>query len=258
MVTREGVDLGTIVFTRFPQEQDYNTFSVAWISMVLVDQEYRGQGIGLAMFSKVMGILDDPHTHTGMLGRLGRQGVDTIRLDATEMGQKLYSKFGFQEEYELTRFICNQVREDQIKTELGVGDIDALALSILDYRYTSTNRFQLIEALADQPHTITCCNRSRGGKVNGYVIMRPGRIGWQVGPCVVDDPVQGISLLDRAMKYIPGQKAIIDIPTGSQATIQWAIENQFVEERRFIRMYYGHPLVDQPENILASFGPEKG
>src|SRR5439155_19059347 len=51
----------------------------------------RGRGIGKALVHHALDFLD-------------RQGVQSVRLDATPLGQPLYEKLGFMPEYTLKRF----------------------------------------------------------------------------------------------------------------------------------------------------------
>src|SRR5207302_533099 len=65
--------------------------SVAWIAMVLVDPDWRGRGIGKALMSHALDLLDT-------------WGVPSVRLDATALGKPLYEKLGFVVQYELARY----------------------------------------------------------------------------------------------------------------------------------------------------------
>ena len=64
---------------------------VAWIAMVLVDADHRGRGVGKALMGHALDFLE-------------RQGVRSVRLDATPLGQPLYEKQGFVAEYALLRY----------------------------------------------------------------------------------------------------------------------------------------------------------
>jgi GNAT superfamily N-acetyltransferase len=68
---------------------------VAWIGMVLVDRDYRKQGIGTQLLEKTIQHLD----HTG---------IRTMKLDATPLGKPLYTKLGFVDEYEIERWILKR------------------------------------------------------------------------------------------------------------------------------------------------------
>src|SRR5260370_36668160 len=63
--------------------------------MVLVDPDYRKQGIGTQLLEKTIQHLD----HTG---------IRTMKLDATPLGKPLYTKLGFVDEYEIERWILKR------------------------------------------------------------------------------------------------------------------------------------------------------
>src|SRR5215510_2795959 len=67
----------------------------AWIGMVLVDPEYRKQGIGTELLKKTIELLDSEH-------------IGTMKLDATPQVKPLYTKLGFVEEYEIERWILKR------------------------------------------------------------------------------------------------------------------------------------------------------
>src|ERR1700712_5262450 len=61
---------------------------VAWIGMVLVDKDYRGQGISKSLLTNIFKKLED---------------FKSIKLDATPDGQAVYKKLGFIDEYLIIR-----------------------------------------------------------------------------------------------------------------------------------------------------------
>ena len=240
-----GRSVGTIASTRFLPGQKGNSQDCAWISMVLVHQDYRGQGIGREMMVRIVGYLKE-------------QKVNTIRLDATSMGQKLYSKLGFKEEYKLIRMVRQTTTTPPEPSPIRSTYVDVELLADLDIRFTATNRIDLFEKLIEETSTAILTVSNMDNSLSGFVILRPGRLAWQIGPCICADPQLGNELLTRALSYIPSEKVMIDIPTSNNLALQWAVQNKFVEQRKFIRMYYGQKIEDNPLNIMASFGPEKG
>ncbi len=68
---------------------DYGTFG--WIAMMLVDPDWRGQGVGARLLEAAMGAV--PHHRA-------------IRLDATPLGRPLYQRHGFVDETTLTRRVA--------------------------------------------------------------------------------------------------------------------------------------------------------
>ncbi len=58
----------------------------AWIGMVLVEEQFRGQGIGTVLLERAIGYLD-------------YRNIPCMKLDATPQGRILYEKLGFLSEY---------------------------------------------------------------------------------------------------------------------------------------------------------------
>ncbi len=79
----EGRVIGTAATTVFGP--------VGWVAMVLVDAERRGCGIGTRLVERAIDYLQD-------------RGVETMRLDATPLGEPLYRRLGFRAEYQLVRW----------------------------------------------------------------------------------------------------------------------------------------------------------
>src|SRR5450755_3591026 len=61
---------------------------VAWIGMVLVDKEFRGQGVSMSMLTDILKKLSS---------------FKSVKLDATPAGQNVYKIFGFKDEFEIVR-----------------------------------------------------------------------------------------------------------------------------------------------------------
>src|SRR5580658_4259086 len=63
---------------------------LAWIGMVLTHPEFRGRGYATALLQQILDHL---------------RGTETVKLDATAMGEPLYRKFGFVPECPVERWI---------------------------------------------------------------------------------------------------------------------------------------------------------
>src|SRR6476619_2273692 len=57
---------------------------LAWIGMVLVDKAYRGMGVGKLLLTNILS---------------KSEFFKSVKLDATPAGQRVYKKFGFEDEY---------------------------------------------------------------------------------------------------------------------------------------------------------------
>jgi predicted N-acetyltransferase YhbS len=233
--------------------------AVGWLAMVLVDEAFRGRGIGTRLVEHALRHLD-------------QCGVPCARLDATPLGRPLYEKLGFVAEYELARMgekgtgpICRHgPKGASHKLDLspfpGVRPLAAEqidAVCALDRKVTGTNRRRLIECLyrqqPDAMHIVTS-----GGEVVGYLSFRRGSRAVQIGPTVALGAEAGRALGDAALRLCAAQPIFVDIPVPNAAAMSWA-ESRGLRVQRFLtRMRRGAPVVDRPRQLWAAFGPEKG
>ena len=79
----EGSPVGTVMTSRFGP--------VAWVAMMLVEERFRGRGIGRALMVHALSDLD-------------ARAIRSVRLDATPLGRPLYESLGFIAETTYTRF----------------------------------------------------------------------------------------------------------------------------------------------------------
>ncbi|CAG5000080.1 hypothetical protein DYBT9275_02380 [Dyadobacter sp. CECT 9275] len=222
---------------------------IGWIAMVLVDKKARGQGIARRMVEYAIAYLE-------------RNGVETIRLDATAMGQGLYKKLGFREEYEVIRFCGYPAPADLYRGDLQVVSTDSQIMAEimdLDKKATGTDRKSFVNALlriADSPFYYDSLPGEN--TVTAFAGFREGCNAVQIGPAVALTPDSGGKVLDAVVSHFVGKQVYIDIPVPNQPAVMWAATQGFTEQRRFMRMYRGIEVQDAPGLIWASSGPEKG
>lgn len=216
---------------------------VAWIAMVLVDTESRGQGVGTKLLKHSLDYLD------------GRK-VKTVRLDATHLGRPIYEKLGFVPEYELARFegIAQQGKTTPAVTEALPQFFDDMIE--FDRQMTGTNREKMLRLLFKEfprnTHIVTHYD-----KIDGFVTMRPGANAMQIGPCTASID-SGPALLSDALNRFAGKAVFVDIPTDNVHAIEIAEASRLKIQRRFMRMCRGQRIKDNIRAIWASSGPEKG
>lgn len=219
---------------------------IAWIAMVLVDESARGLGLGRKMLEHALDFLK-------------KRQVKTIRLDATEMGKPLYGKLGFMEEYQVIRYMrpatndllpapANVMRKQPVNEKIPA----------FDHRISATNRTNLIRHLDQEKDSLLAARSDTTGNLTAYAGVRPGNRAFQIGPAVALEANDGKAVLDAILLQTSSRAVFIDIPVENRAAMDWAISNDFTEQRRFTRMYLGEKVRDLPQHIWASFGPEKG
>jgi GNAT superfamily N-acetyltransferase len=210
---------------------------VAWISMILVAPDLRGQGLGRAVFSHCLGLLQ----------AAGR----TAYLDATPDGERLYRQFGFAPLDRLTRW-----QRDAVPTAVPAGrsavSHDVQALAALDAQALGAPREALIADFLARPDT--SCVRG----TQGFAIVRRGRLAHQIGPLLALDQASAAELLGRAVSGLAGP-VFIDVPDERVQLGQALRAAGFTPQRGFTRMVLGEqPLRGQSHFIHAIAGPEFG
>lgn len=232
----DGYSVGTTTTCIFSQ--------VAWIAMVLVDVNARGKGVGTTLLKHAVEFLQR------------QEEVKTIRLDATPAGRHIYEKLGFVPEYNLSRY-------EGIARWLGAGphagNVTAeCLLSIIEFdkQITGTDRGKMLTKLfTEYPENFRAY--STGGKIEGFITMRPGANAVQIGPCIATTDAGTILLYDALSRAAP-KPVFIDIPTDNIEAVKIAESSGLKIQRHFTRMYFGDPIKEHINGIWVSSGPEKG
>jgi GNAT superfamily N-acetyltransferase len=233
----DGVPCGTATTWHFGE--------VAWIAMMLVDQERRGVGIGRALMEHALGYLEARKTRT-------------IRLDATTLGEPLYRKLGFEAQYELGRFAGQPAHlpKSSEPVELIVPEAEWPPCASLDRIVTSTDRHSFLFPLfAERPAELHVVRR--GGAIVGYLTARRGALAWQIGPCIATAEA-GATLLSDALCRLEGRQVFIDLPLTHQPALALAARAGLSRRRTLLRMCRGEPVIERVDQMWASSGPEKG
>jgi GNAT superfamily N-acetyltransferase len=218
---------------------------VAWVAMVLVEESYRGRGIGRALLERVLQFVEE-------------RGATTVRLDATALGQALYERFDFTAQYRLVRY-QSQHPVSNGDSAAGVQSLPADRLEEvieLDRQMTRTDRTKLISRLyAESPGAfrIVCDGRA----IQGYIAARPGSKAGHIGPCLATREAGPLLLADTLHRN-RSQPAFIDVPVGHVAASRWLVAHGFTPYREQVRMCRGKPVLEDIDSLWASSGSEKG
>lgn len=220
---------------------------VAWIGMVLVDKEYRGQGVSKLLL-------------TNILKRL--ESFASIKLDATPAGQQVYKKFGFEDEYMINRVVTASLKnlsfdDDTIAVEsIQLKDIEEIIA--LDEQVFGTNRRELIGYLIKRyPHKAWLLKRNNS--IAGFALGREGNKYHHVGP-VFGSTINDIRILiTKALKELINQPVVVDVLCDKEDLINWLSSIGFTTQRHFVRMYKrenSFPGIVDKQYLLC--GPEFG
>ena len=208
----------------------------AWISMILVAPDARGQGLGRRVFAHCL----DAVQTTGR----------TAMLDATPAGEVLYRQFDFEPLWRLTRW-----QRDARSALPAAAPQDAPMLDTLAARDAEALGFARGPVLR---HLV----QREGGRVlrhaEGFAVVRAGRIAHHIGPVLATREAAAVALLAEAAGSLAGP-VFVDVPDDRPALRDWLAGAGFTSQRGFVRMALG---ADAPSGqrsfIHAIAGPEFG
>ena len=222
--------------------------NIAWIGMVLVNREYRGQGVSKLLLS-------------GLFEQL--KNCRSVKLDATPAGQPVYQKFGFIDEYIIHRMTADSVlknnlsfkNEDLIKPVQPENYAEVIAF---DKQIFGAGRQQLIETLIKN-NPGNSWMMKQNGTICGVVLGRKGNRFYQIGPVLSTTTEDAKTLITKAISGIEEQPIVVDVLDEKKELINWLTGLGFVIQRPFFRMYQNkNPFPGIPAKQFLICGPEFG
>lgn len=221
---------------------------VAWIGMVIVNKEYRGQKISSLLLSGVIEY---------------SKNIISLKLDATPAGQPVYQKFGFTDEYKVYRYTSMSVLKNEIHLEKGIS-IERASLENLsevadyDKQIFGAKRKQLIEFLIRNFSEKAWLLR-QNGRINGIALGRKGNRFHHIGPVYASCPDFAKKLILKSLENIESQPAVVDIPEDKTELTEWLNSLGFTMQRYFVRMCRNENVfAGLTENQFLICGPEFG
>lgn len=221
----------------------------AWIGMVLVDPEYRKQGIGTQLLKRTIQYLD-------------QRTIPTMKLDATPQGEPLYRKLGFVTEYEIERWILkrttNTIASVGPSPKVLLHDAQLQCILKLDQEAFGADRSFLLNSLRDSSPDLAIGAWSNG-LPQGYAFGRSGLFADQLGPWMAKNRTVAECLLQEFLTRSLRETLLVDCLTGNPIATELLRSRGFVHSRRLTRMFRGpnaHP--GNPEYLCAILGPEFG
>jgi GNAT superfamily N-acetyltransferase len=220
--------------------------AVCWLSMVLVTQPMRGQGLGTRLLRRSLAEVEASGAAAG--------------LDATELGHPIYLPLGFRDVYSLSRWHAPLGARQPLPPPAGIAIGQATAddlerIGLCDASRTGLARAPVLSHLFARAQGIARIARRGDGAIAGFCLARDGRGATQVGPIVAEDEVIGLALLSHALAAID-QPVIADIPDRHARFRRWLTEQGASAPRSFVRMLRGDARLDDGTHTFALAGPE--
>lgn len=235
---------GTLVATSLALP--YASGGFGWISMVLVTASRRRQGLATRLMEIAM-------------RSLASQKLTAI-LDATPAGREVYRLLGFRDTWGIDRMQRLEARAPAPVPRRAIRpmtDADWPAVCALDARGFAADRSALLRALRTRLPGVALVSE-RGGRVDGFLLGRDGRLATQLGPCAAGDEPTAIALLGAALGVVSGT-VFLDMPAQHAEVRAWLDASGFNVQRPYTRMLLGR---SEPYNdaarMFAIAGPELG
>ena len=220
--------------------------AVSWVSMVLVDPGRRRRGIGTLLLNAALDAL---------------AGRDSVKLDATPEGRRVYLGLGFRDEYPLARMEASRwtIAGPEGPPCRAMVEADLPAVIDLDARAFGAPRPVLVRHLfAAAPRFAAVASDGRGG-LRGFALGRAGSRFDHVGPVCGTDRATAAALLRHAASACGDRPTIVDVPQRDREWTTLLASAGFREQRPFMRMVRGHnPCPGDPALTFAVAGPEFG
>ena len=219
---------------------------LAWIGMVIVHPDFRGQGIGTALLEHC-------------LRHLESRGIPCVKLDATPLGKPIYERLGFRDEWTLARWEVARpgppTRASSNVRALRSGDM-ARVLE-LDEQAFGVSRRKLIEGLARQSERALVVEEA--GDVAGYGLLRRGERANYLGPMVCSSAAAAPGLAAQLLSGLDERPVFWDIPDQIPEAVRLAEAAGFKRQRPLTRMFRGdNRFPGQPRFQWAIADPAAG
>ena len=210
-----------------------NFGNTSWIAHVIVDSDYRNNGIGSQIVN-------------GLLERIKKDAIQTCSLIATDLGKPVYLKAGFRTvtEYSFLQKEKPWVDRPVSKNVIPFDEKYRTAIYELDKVISGENREMLLKGILESSMLYI-----ENGNVVGYYMP-----GLKEGLISADTNEAGLELMK--LKYSKADKAAL--PIDNIEGLEFLKQNGFVETIQWTRMLFGKDLNWSPQKMYSRMGGNFG
>jgi GNAT superfamily N-acetyltransferase len=209
----------------------------AWISMVLVTQSWRRQGLATRLVD-------------ACLAAAAEQGLTTW-LDATPAGATVYGPLGFKPTLQLRRLRLDHAMSTKAEAPPSLSSIDVYKFTARDQLAMGFDRAALLTELSGRPRSRLLSNGDT------FALVRDGRKARHVGPLLANGPEQALALVNEIVRSENGP-LLIDAVYEQEPFLNGLTASGWKIERPFQRMRFGRAATLPAELPFAVAGPEYG
>ncbi len=207
----------------------------AWISMVLVTESWRRQGLATRLVDACL----DAAMRLGL----------TVWLDATQAGAAVYGPLGFLPTIQLRRLRREHGGSTGTGSELSTGKLGDFISC--DINAMGFDRRDLIIDLNGRPGSRLLSTN------DAMALVRDGRTTRHIGPVFADNPDSAVALVAGIVASDRGAH-LVDAVADQTAFLDGLMHAGWTIERSFQRMRFGRTAAQTGEPPFAVAGPEFG
>jgi len=207
---------------------------LAWIGMVLTRIKYRGRGFAMRLLKECLRLADEWE-------------IESVKLDATNLGQPLYEKLGFRPEQPVERW-WRAGREDAIAPSAPPPPSSDWRSA--DQSAFGVDRSALLAKLAGR-HAPSSINHS-------YLLTRAGREISYLGPSVCSSQPSARKLIEHALQSPSPGGWFWDLLLANRPAVSLAADFGFAPKRHLLRMVRGKDVRGNEAAVYALAGFELG
>lgn len=215
----------------------------AWISLVLVDPDHRGQGIASRMMRWAIEFCAQ-HQWIPM-------------LDATDAGARVYKPLGFTGSITLHRCrvsLSNSTDPPPARSSRRLTTSDLVEIQRMEGPTPPVDRVGLYRHWLDSA-SVSAWGLYANDEPEAVLFLRKGDRLPQVGPLFADSPAKAHELLTIVAQTI-ASPFLMDLTQAGLDCVKPSAAFSLSEERSFLRMQRGGPTLHQSSRQYAIGGPE--
>lgn len=192
-----------------------------FLGFYIVKPEYRGKGYGWALWQEAMKYLN----------------TQNIGLDGVVAQQENYKKSGFTRAYANIRYEgVGKTSTLSSKYTIPLIYVPFDQLLSYDRQMFPADRAVFLKLWIEQPKCLAL-GYVQEGKVRGYGMVRPCRVGYKVGPLFADTTKIASSLFQQFRSFVGKEKIYLDIPEVNKEAITLAKDYSMSPMFETARMY---------------------
>lgn len=194
-----------------------------FLGFYIVEPEYRGHGYGLRLWNQGMKYLE------------GRD----VGLDGVPMQEANYARWCFRLADRNTRYE-GVAGDDTADADNRIALLsDSMLDELLDYDdgLVPAPRHEFLHVWISRPDTIAL-GITDNGRLSGYMVLRPCRVGYKIGPLFADNPSLADALFRGGVGRLPvGTPIYLDVPGKNRAAVELAERYDLRPGFQTARMY---------------------